>query len=227
MGDFLLKFSGGEIHDELIEYVSRQLKSSFDVEVEKDSGLLTVRLHRAELELEAHMKYRKKAKGVEDPKLFDVYLRDDFENIDSDDFFLPCEKAHVTQLALNKVHLCDDGIELLSRAEVYKSKHPKFGAPHHKKDSPIFLTLRQLGLLEIFAPLHNSAKNQVFRRPFWKPLYPVQKIRDYYGEEVAYYFAWMNHFTQWLIVPAIVGGGFYLSMLYTGMSVRALMCACS
>mmetsp|Transcript_35370 Transcript_35370/g.59610 ORF Transcript_35370/g.59610 Transcript_35370/m.59610 type:complete len:709 (-) Transcript_35370:156-2282(-) len=217
MGDFLLKFEAGTLQEELIAYVSQRLNSGFDVEAEKDTGLVTVRLHRAELELEAHMKYRKKAKDEEDPKLFDIYLRDDFEDVDTEEFFLPCEKAHLTQLALNKILVDEAGCELIAKAEAYKSG--SHGDPHHKRATPLFLTLRQLSLLELFTPLHSSAKGNVFHRFLWYPHHPVQRIRDYYGEEVAFYFAWLNHFTMWLVFPSVTGLGFYLGMIHFGLSV--------
>lgn len=34
---------------------------------------------------------------------------------------------------------------------------------------------------------------------------PVDEIRDYYGEEIAIYFEWMNFFLRWMIGPAILG----------------------
>lgn len=34
---------------------------------------------------------------------------------------------------------------------------------------------------------------------------PLEEIRLYYGEKIALYFAWIGHYTQWLISAAIVG----------------------
>jgi anoctamin-10 len=31
----------------------------------------------------------------------------------------------------------------------------------------------------------------------------VEKIREYYGDEIAIYFEWMNYFQKWLFIPAI------------------------
>jgi hypothetical protein len=33
----------------------------------------------------------------------------------------------------------------------------------------------------------------------------VDIIRDYYGDEIAIYFAWMNFFQRWIVIPAIFG----------------------
>src|SRR5690606_34646434 len=34
---------------------------------------------------------------------------------------------------------------------------------------------------------------------------PLEEIRFYYGEKIALYFAWIGHYTKWLIPAAIVG----------------------
>ena len=39
----------------------------------------------------------------------------------------------------------------------------------------------------------------------WYKYQPLHTIRDYYGEEVAMYFAWLGFYTKMLIIPSIVG----------------------
>ena len=34
---------------------------------------------------------------------------------------------------------------------------------------------------------------------------PMNYIREYYGEKVAFYFCWVIHYTGWLIIPALFG----------------------
>ena len=34
---------------------------------------------------------------------------------------------------------------------------------------------------------------------------PIDIIREYYGDEIAVYFDWMNFFQKWIGVPAIFG----------------------
>ena len=40
---------------------------------------------------------------------------------------------------------------------------------------------------------------------FWLGLAPVDEIRDYFGEEEAFYFAWLGLYTRMLYIPAAVG----------------------
>lgn len=39
----------------------------------------------------------------------------------------------------------------------------------------------------------------------WYKNQPLDKIREYYGEKIGLYFAWLGAYTTWLIVPSIVG----------------------
>lgn len=41
-----------------------------------------------------------------------------------------------------------------------------------------------------------------YERPWAQPL---ADIRDYFGEKTAMYYAWMGHFTYWLVIPAVLG----------------------
>ena len=34
--------------------------------------------------------------------------------------------------------------------------------------------------------------------------FPVDKIKDYYGENIAIYFEWLNFYMLWLSVPAVL-----------------------
>ncbi|CAG9319982.1 unnamed protein product [Blepharisma stoltei] len=47
-------------------------------------------------------------------------------------------------------------------------------------------------------------KTWITLRGFWKPQ-DIEKIRNYFGEKIAMYFAWLEMYTQWLVIPAFFG----------------------
>ena len=51
---------------------------------------------------------------------------------------------------------------------------------------------------------------------FLKNMQPLNFLKEYYGEKFGFYFAWLVHYTGWLILPAIVGTcfGVYILIFY-------------
>lgn len=76
----------------------------------------------------------------------------------------------------------------------------------------------RLDLLEELVPLHSKSRVIRAHREGTKPgesnllrrvkvlsnfFVNVNEIRDYYGDETAIYFEWMNYFQSWLLLPAV------------------------
>ena len=45
---------------------------------------------------------------------------------------------------------------------------------------------------------------------------PLDRIAAYFGEHVAFYFAWLEFYTRWLLIPAAAGVLLFLAQLYHG-----------
>ena len=65
--------------------------------------------------------------------------------------------------------------------------------------------LERMGILKAVHPVH---ADNIARKldPAQLKYFPhIDAIRDYYGEGMALYFAWMNFMLKWLCLPAICG----------------------
>lgn len=61
-----------------------------------------------------------------------------------------------------------------------------------------------------------NAEVWFFERPFAQPL---SDIREYFGEKVAIYYAWMGHFTYFLTIPAALGIAIEIYYLIRGYQI--------
>jgi anoctamin-8 len=50
---------------------------------------------------------------------------------------------------------------------------------------------------------------------FWQNMQPINFITDYYGEEYGFYFAWLVHYTGWLLPPAVAGLVIFVIQTYS------------
>ncbi|CAJ0968129.1 unnamed protein product [Ranitomeya imitator] len=49
----------------------------------------------------------------------------------------------------------------------------------------------------------------------WYKYQPLDHIREYFGEKVAIYFAWLGFYTAWLLPAAVIGTGVFISGILT------------
>jgi len=94
--------------------------------------------------------------------------------------------------------------EKLDGAEITVSKLIK------KKNHP---------LVAVF-PLHEEkAKEELEKKWFvWKSTFksPLEEIRSYFGEQVAFYFAFLGFYNRSLVIPAIIGLAFFIWQMASG-----------
>jgi len=67
--------------------------------------------------------------------------------------------------------------------------------------------LKEGNLVDLVAPVHLSYVRDKLCAECLNPMTttPLQGMRDYYGEDVTYYFAWMKFYTNALFVPGLSG----------------------
>lgn len=139
---------------------------------------------------------KKTTKNENKVKEFVTEELDKFAGSDNQEtLFTPAERVYLLEICLESVQ--------------YDKEHlASYGIKFRGKDSFITDCLHSKPpILESAFPLHHPHEQE----KIWKKMKqnvivcPLQEIRDYYGESVAFYFGWMTCFT-WTLVPiAFVG----------------------
>lgn len=78
--------------------------------------------------------------------------------------------------------------------------------------------LQSHGWVDVITPLHvDEERMEIHNKtmyPIWKMMPPVEEIYDYYGPQIAYYFAFMGFLGTWLVKLGIFGLLSYLFRIY-------------
>ena len=71
----------------------------------------------------------------------------------------------------------------------------------------VIKALKTQELIDAFCPVHiGRIKRRIAMETHkWGTPLPLDSMRDYYGEQTAYYFAWMDFMSRWFVLPGIVG----------------------
>ncbi|KDO19764.1 hypothetical protein SPRG_15098 [Saprolegnia parasitica CBS 223.65] len=96
--------------------------------------------------------------------------------------------------------------------------HPVF-----KSGDKLFHTAREKGLITAVFPLHDTTERTHLMESWVKQKsaftrVPVALVRDYCGNEVGFYFAFLGLYTRYLIYPTIVGLAVALYQAFFGVS---------
>jgi hypothetical protein len=73
-----------------------------------------------------------------------------------------------------------------------------------ENDQSAFHVLLQFKIIKDHFPLHSGDfKEKIFKETSLSFKIPYRNIRSYFGDYVAIYYAWMYHYTRFLIIPAV------------------------
>ncbi|RWS06743.1 hypothetical protein B4U79_02864, partial [Dinothrombium tinctorium] len=122
-----------------------------------------------------------------------------YENRDT--FFSKTERIQVVYEILQSAvygrrRKAEVGIDRMVKEQIFIAAYPLHDGPYKERDKsipPEKLNRRQV-LYKYWSSWSNIFKYQ-----------PINHIRDYFGERIAYYFAWLGFYTTWLFPAAIVG----------------------
>uniref|UniRef100_A0A0V0J2G9 Anoctamin n=2 Tax=Schistocephalus solidus TaxID=70667 RepID=A0A0V0J2G9_SCHSO len=99
------------------------------------------------------------------------------------------------------------GIDRMIEESIYETAYPVNEGPYEstaaERKNPAALSRRQV-------LYHHWA-----RWSCWTKFQPLDHIREYYGESIALYFAWLGCYTQWLLPAGVMGLACFLYGLFT------------
>ncbi|XP_053736069.1 anoctamin-7 isoform X2 [Synchiropus splendidus] len=120
---------------------------------------------------------------------------------DKDTFFKTTQRHQVVYEILARtpygsVKRGEVGIDRLLNEKVFSAAYPLHEGPFERPDPPVppeSLRLRQV-LYSYWA-----------QWSCWTRYQPLDHIREYFGEKIALYFAWLGFYTGWLLPASVVG----------------------
>lgn len=162
-------------------------------------------------QLEVKKYLDKRVLAAEERRLFEFESRVEFCGGDYDEILNEAEKSRLIYILFHK-------LELKSLKNTLAALPPDRFKRLDDKETMLNFLMR-LNLLEELVPLHSKSKviraqregsevgNSKLKQGAKNLLnffVDVNSIREYYGDEVAIYFEWMNYFQKWLLIPAVL-----------------------
>jgi len=157
---------------------------------------------------------------------FTSIARDDFVNIerendddyDGEGLFTSGERALLLDSLINAIPAPQSLEQMtLSRKAAYSEKIDEY----EESTTTLSQVLLQLEYVDFTSPVHvQHIKKRILTDTYSATTAPpLRAIRDYYGEEVAFYFAWMHYMTRWFAVPGLLGLVVYVLRIHRGDTV--------
>jgi hypothetical protein len=207
----LMRFSD-DASPQLMDAVAKRLVEGGMLIVAKEGNILGLSCHQAQLQAEAeHIRLLKRQ--TDSGVMENFRVRDKKKYLDTEQGFWKDDEGLFTanERCILVWSLMDD-IAVLPSEQVSSNLSrllDQSNICYRLEDGQHATKLRHVlekhGLAHV-TPIHiPHIRNRIFQQTMYSLNVPVDEIRNYYGEEIAFYFAWMEFLTKWLIVPGIFG----------------------
>ena len=220
----LMQFSD-EASEELIDaVVERLVEGGLEIVVKEDDILgLTVSQQQLEAEAE-HVRLVKRKSDLGIMEIFSLRDKNQYLNLDegywkdAEGLFTASDRAILVWTILDDLPVLPDGQISSNLSQQLDQRKIRYRLPRKipyrllkspQDDQEHVMKLRHIlqqhGLCTVTTVHTPHIRNKIFQQTMFNLRVPIQEIRDYYGEEIAFYFAWMSFLTKWLIFPGILG----------------------
>ena len=101
-------------------------------------------------------------------------------------------------------------------SETFEILYSSSGVGDKQPTVTLCQVLRENEYVDVIAPLHIAhIKKRILNEIYSiTTAPPLRAIRCYYGEAIAFYFAWMHYMTIWFLFPGMLGLIVYIARIY-------------
>ena len=137
---------------------------------------------------------------------FKMKLLESYETSDYSSFFTAAQQTLLLRLVLQSIPV---EARTLNEMGVVLKKNLAKSRKNDLLEVELLSALQNCKnrVIEEHFPLHDdSARNKLWEKFKSEPwTTPIAELQTYFGEEVTFYFAWVNHFMRSLLFPGIIG----------------------
>jgi hypothetical protein len=141
--------------------------------------------------------------------LADNLPKTDRSDYDSEGLFTSGDRAHLLLSMLNALPVLaqdEDASDLSKHLDSLNVIYSDAKSAHRHCKS-LLQVLKNYRFVDVVCPVHSDhLKEKILKETAsLKTGMPINLIQNYYGDGVAFFFAWMDFMTKWFIIPGILG----------------------
>ena len=137
----------------------------------------------------------------------------DRSDYDSEGLFTSADRALLLLSMLNAIPVLAQEEETSDLSKILDTLHIVYcdtkAATRHCKS--VVQVLKSNGYVDVVCPVHsNHLKEKILKETASiTTSMPINLIQSYYGDGVAFFFAWMDFMTKWFMIPGLLGLAVY------------------